>query len=150
MEIAFWHCGVAMAKPRKKRKPPMRMAGWWAKYTVHARKKMDTAYTHTGMTSWRSSPAFGSGAETEHSSRCTCAKRVNSLRKKKKYNTLEMAIPTTAFQPNCVNMCTMSQFHLPATITMGGAAKCVSVPPTETFTNSSASVAYRRLMEGLR
>ncbi len=34
-----------------------------------------------------------------------------------------------------------SQSHRGATITTGGAAKCVSVPPTEMLTKSSPSVA---------
>ena len=36
----------------------------------------------------------------------------------------------------------MSQPHGRATISTGGAANCVSVPPIETLTNSSPSVAY--------
>ena len=36
------------------------------------------------------------------------------------------------------------QSHFAATISTGGAAKCVSVPPTETLTNSTPSVAYLR------
>jgi hypothetical protein len=34
----------------------------------------------------------------------------------------------------------MSQFHLLATISTGGAAKCVNVPPMDTLTNSNPSV----------
>ena len=36
----------------------------------------------------------------------------------------------------------VSQFHVLATINTGGAAKCVNVPPTDTFTNNNPSVAY--------
>ena len=46
-----------------------------------------------------------------------------------------------AFHPKFMNMWPMPQSHLPATMTMGGAAKCVSVPPMETLTKSRASVA---------
>ena len=38
----------------------------------------------------------------------------------------------------------MSQPQAAATISTGGAAKCVSVPPMEMFTNSKPSVAYMR------
>ena len=44
------------------------------------------------------------------------------------------------FQPKCVNMKGMFQPHLAATISTGGAAKCVSVPPIETFTKSKPMV----------
>ena len=50
-------------------------------------------------------------------------------------------MPTTAFQPKCVSMKGVSQLHFAATMSTGGAAKCVSVPPTEMFTKSSPSVA---------
>ena len=50
--------------------------------------------------------------------------------------------PATARQPKCVSMNGVSQFQARATISTGGAAKCVSVPPIETFTNSRPSVAY--------
>src|SRR5665647_1778750 len=36
----------------------------------------------------------------------------------------------------------ISQFHFPATISTGGAANGVRVPPMEMFTNSTPSVAY--------
>ncbi len=49
-------------------------------------------------------------------------------------------MPITAFQPKCTNMKGVPQPHLPATISTGGAAKWVSVPPTEMFTNSRPSV----------
>ncbi len=47
-----------------------------------------------------------------------------------------------AFQPNADIMKAMSQFHFPATISTGGAANGVNVPPMETLTNSTPSVAY--------
>ena len=50
----------------------------------------------------------------------------------------------------CVAMNVVSQFHGRATISTGGAAKCVSVPPIETLTNSSPSVAYFSRGLGLR
>ena len=47
-----------------------------------------------------------------------------------------------ARQPKCWSMNSVSQFHGRATISTGGAAKWVSVPPIDTFTNRSPSVAY--------
>ena len=44
----------------------------------------------------------------------------------------------------------MSHPHGRATISTGGAANCVSVPPIETFTNSTPSVAYFSRGEGSR
>ena len=50
-------------------------------------------------------------------------------------------MPTTAFHPKWVSMKGVSQPHLAATMSTGGAAKWVSVPPTEMFTKSRPSVA---------
>ena len=61
-----------------------------------------------------------------------------------KYATVEIRMATAARHPKCWSMKAVSQFHGRATISTGGAAKCVSVPPIETFTNSSPSVAYFR------
>ena len=47
----------------------------------------------------------------------------------------------TALRPKVVNMNQRSHFQGPATMITGGAAKCVSTPPTEMFTNSSPRVA---------
>ena len=38
----------------------------------------------------------------------------------------------------------MSRFHLAATISTGGAAKWVRVPPMDTFTNNAPNAAYCR------
>ena len=46
--------------------------------------------------------------------------------------------------PNIESMNAVVQSHFAATISTGGAAKLVSVPPTDTFTNSTPSVAYFR------
>ena len=48
----------------------------------------------------------------------------------------------TARQPKCPSMNGVSQPHGRATISTGGAAKWVNVPPIETLTNSNPSVAY--------
>ena len=49
-----------------------------------------------------------------------------------------------ARQPKCRSMNGVPHPHGSATINTGGAAKCVSVPPIETLTNSRPSVAYFR------
>ena len=48
----------------------------------------------------------------------------------------------TARQPKWREHEGVSQRHGRATISTGGAAKCVSVPPIDTLTNSRPSVAY--------
>ena len=50
--------------------------------------------------------------------------------------------PAPARQPKCVSMNGVSQPQGLATMSTGGAAKWVSVPPIETFTNRAPSVAY--------
>ncbi len=52
-----------------------------------------------------------------------------------------MAIPAHAFQPKWRNMNGVSQPQRSATIRTGGAAKWERVPPTETLTKRSPSVA---------
>ncbi len=54
------------------------------------------------------------------------------------------------FQPIVVNMWAVLQSHLAATISTGGAAKLVSVPPIETLTNSAPTVAYMNRVDVLR
>ena len=58
-----------------------------------------------------------------------------------------MPTAMAAFQPKVLAMKARSQPHLPATISTGGAAKGVRVPPMEMFTNSTARVAYLRRLE---
>ena len=56
-----------------------------------------------------------------------------------------LALTTTAmaaFQPKVTSMKELSQPHVEATISTGGAAKDVSVPPMETFTNSTPRARY--------
>ena len=57
---------------------------------------------------------------------------------------VETAMAIAARQPKCASMNPVSQFHGLATISTGGAAKCVSVPPIETLTKSNPRVAYFR------
>ena len=49
--------------------------------------------------------------------------------------------------PNIDSMKGVVQPHFAATMSTGGAAKWVSVPPTETLTNSTPSVAYLSRLE---
>ena len=77
------------------------------------------------------------------------SKVLNSLWKIAKYSSVDVVIPAIARQPKLRNTCAMSQCHGPDTITMGGAAKWVSVPPTETLTKRSPMVAYLSRIEGL-
>ena len=56
----------------------------------------------------------------------------------------------TARQPKFATMNGMSHPHGRATISTGGAANCVSVPPIETLTNNTPSVAYFSRVEGCK
>ena len=64
--------------------------------------------------------------------------------------TTDATIATTARQPKCASMNGVSQPHSRATISTGGAAKWVSVPPIDTLTNSRPSVAYFSRADGCR
>ena len=63
---------------------------------------------------------------------------------------VEQATASAARQPKRSSMNARSHPHSRATISTGGAAKCVSVPPIDTLTNSVPSVAYFRLVPGCR
>ena len=65
----------------------------------------------------------------------------SSLRNQNAISAVEAAQLAAARQPKAANMKGVSQFHLAATMRTGGAAKWVSVPPMETLTKSSPSVA---------
>ena len=56
----------------------------------------------------------------------------------------------TERQPKFATMNGMSHPHGRATISTGGAANCVSVPPIETLTNNTPSVAYFSRVEGCK
>jgi hypothetical protein len=49
---------------------------------------------------------------------------------------------SAAFQPKVENMKAVSHCQVAATIRTGGAPKLVSVPPIDTLTNNTPSVAY--------
>jgi hypothetical protein len=75
---------------------------------------------------------------------------VNSFLNRTKYKVVDATIAATARHPKCPNMNVESQAHGRATMSTGGAAKCVSVPPIETLTKSRPSVAYFSGELGLR
>ena len=72
------------------------------------------------------------------------------MRKTNRYRAFDRAMPTTAFQPKFENMNPRLQPQGSATMSTGGAAKFVSVPPTETLRKSRASVAYLSRLLGPR
>jgi hypothetical protein len=74
--------------------------------------------------------------------RAAAASRLNSLRKTRKYTTFDRTMARADRQPIWLSMNGVSQFQGRATMSTGGAAKCVSVPPMEMLTNSRPSVAY--------
>lgn len=71
---------------------------------------------------------------------CSTSSPLSSFQKIPATIAVETAHAQAARQPKCSNMNAMFQIHLAATISTGGAAKCVSVPPMETLTNSNPSV----------
>ena len=107
--------------------------------------------THAGI---RSSAALATRASSEGCSTSGTgardARSANCLRNNQKYTAVEMAMERAARHPKCDSMKPVPQFHGRATISTGGAAKWVSVPPIETLTNSSPRVAYFRRLLGLR
>ena len=76
------------------------------------------------------------------------SRRVNSLRKKIKYDSVERNTTRIDFTPNVVNINGVVHSQFLATISTGGAAKWVRSPPTEIDTNSKPSVAYFSLLDG--
>ena len=62
----------------------------------------------------------------------------------------ETTMAMTDRQPKWPITYAVSQPHGRATIRIGGAAKCVSVPPMDTLTNSRPSVAYLSRVDGCR
>ena len=65
----------------------------------------------------------------------------SSRRKRSATRAVATAMPTAAFQPKWASMKGVPQPYLAATISTGGAAKWVRVPPTETLTKSRPRVA---------
>ena len=108
-----------------------------------------TAVSHAGTGS-RSAPARMFSGSSTSGSIGRFANSLNSRRKSRKYASVDATIAITALQPKCPSMNPVVQFQCRATISTGGAAKCVSVPPIDTFTNNSPSVAYFRRVLGVR
>src|SRR5690349_22772842 len=72
----------------------------------------------------------------------------NSRRNHSLNTVVDARIAMAARHPKCDIMNSESQFQGRATISTGGAAKCVNVPPIETLTNNSPSVAYFSASDG--
>ena len=71
--------------------------------------------------------------------------RADSSRRKSSVTPMAlMSTARVALAPKFESMNAVVQSHFAATINTGGAAKLVSVPPTETLTNSTPRVAYLR------
>ena len=104
----------------------MNTTGWWPNTTTPTRNKTCTATTDHGACGVSS--VFGA------------AMHDTSFRNSHAAALALTATATAAFQPKCVSMKAMSHCHTPATISTGGAAKGVSVPPMDTLTNSTPSV----------
>ena len=105
----------------------MNSTGWCASNTTQASSTMCTATTVQGILLW----SVGAAAVC-----CKCL-RMNQVAR--------LAFSSTAkaaFQPKCCAMKALSQPQALATISTGGAAYDVSVPPIDTLTNSTPSARY--------
>ena len=71
----------------------------------------------------------------------------NSRRKSHVSTTALTKTASAALAPNVDSMNAVVHSHFAATMRIGGAAKFVSVPPTDTLTNNTPSVAYLRRLE---
>ena len=65
-----------------------------------------------------------------------------SLRKNQVIRSALMSTASAAFSPKVTNMNGVVHSQVAATIKTGGAAKLVSVPPIEIFTNNTPIMAY--------
>ena len=110
-------------------------------------KPMWTAVTQpgTGNSAW--APASSSGCSMSGTAASVAIARSSRLNSRK-YMAVEATIEMTARKPKCVSMNAVSHPHGRATMRTGGAAKWVSVPPIETLTNRSPTVAYLRRVLG--
>ncbi len=138
-EISFWWWRVAMVKARKNRKPPTNNTGKCAVNTVHVRNIRCTTVTHEGIGVSRSSHLVGALPSASPSIRS--ARRSRSLRKYEEIQQLELTMTTDRRLPSEVlEHEGRAPLPLAATISTGGAAKFVSVPPIEMLTNNRPSV----------
>src|SRR5688500_19757002 len=112
----------------------MNASGWWLVNTTAAR-----------ISTCRNTNSAGTRGRA--SARRPRARDASSRRNSTVTASELISTATNAFAPNIDSMKSVVQPHLAATIRTGGAAKCVSVPPTETFTNSTPRVAYFRRLE---
>src|SRR5690625_3018839 len=122
--------------PRNSRNTPMNSVGWWANTTVSTRNATCAATSGTG-TRFCNGPVAGS--------------RLRSSRRNSSIAPLALiATAIAAFQPKFIAMNGRSQPQAFATISTGGAAKFVSVPPMEMFTNNTPKVAYLKRADTCR
>src|SRR4051812_31110465 len=106
---------------------PRNATGWWANTTMAAR---NAAWMPMTLAGTRGAASLSGGT----SRRC---RRMSAVAR--------VAFATTAsaaFQPKVFAMNNVSQFQVAATISTGGAANEVKVPPMETFTNRAPSARY--------
>ena len=95
-------------------------------------------------------PTASSSASSTSGGDGRLASAFNSRRNSARYAAVDNTMATTARHPNVAIMKPVPQSQGRATIKTGGAAKCVSVPPIDTFTKSSPSVAYLNVVPGWR
>ena len=116
----------------------MKMGGWWANTTTPSRKTPCTATNSNGTAGAASLASVCRGSAA------------SSLRNHTDTPTAFTTTAIAAFQPNVLAIKLVSQPHWAATISTGGAANEVSVPPTEILTKSTPRVAYFRRVDRLR
>ena len=114
---------------------PRKTTGWCAEATTPARKARWISVTSTGTgVSARGRTDSLSAGRLAGACRWRCSSTVTTV-----------ALISTAmadFQPKWASMWALSHCQVPATISTGGAAKDVSVPPIDTFTKSTPSAPY--------
>ena len=111
---------------------PKNTTGWCANSTTPASSAMCTAATLTGTGRWSaaSCPA------------CSASALGKWRRRASAHAVAFTSTASAAFQPKVVSMKALSQPQVAATISTGGAAYEVSVPPMDTLTNSTPSARY--------
>ncbi len=115
-------------KPRNIRNRPRNATGWWASATTAARKARWMPTTASGARGSADRSAGGAGRT------CPRSARVASV--------ALMHTAIAAFQPKVASMKAESHCQVAATISTGGAANEVSVPPIEMLTNSTPNARY--------
>ena len=112
----------------------MNASGSWLVNTTAARMARFTTTKAAGTRA--RAPCTGDSARSDNS------RRKSSVSASALTNTASAALA-----PNVDSMNPVVQSHFAATMRIGGAAKLVNVPPTETLTNNTPSVAYLRRLD---